>query len=288
MKYQALTIATLSALFTLSGPALAENALDIASGFETKKIEAIESYLSKDPEAEDKDIAYSLLIDSHQNLGNQEALPDLIEKRYALLETGAKANLQLIASEIAQPFVQASVVSGQRDRAKAFLTKIKADLEAHPQGKQFAQFLDNIGKELYLPGIGDPMKIAFTSMKGEEVDLESMNDKVILVDFWATWCGPCVREMPNVVAAHKKYKDQGFEVVGISLDENKAAVEKFVTENGLDWPQYFDGKGWGNEIAQRFGINSIPATFLVGKDGTIVASNLRGPALDEAIEEALK
>ncbi|MDF1852424.1 MAG: TlpA disulfide reductase family protein [Verrucomicrobiales bacterium] len=288
MKTPAITLTTLALFATSATLALAENAYKIASGFETQKIEALEAYLAENPEAEDKDLAYSILIDANQNLGKQEALPDLIEKRYALLEKGAEANLQLIATEIAQPFVQASIVSGQRDRAKAFLTKIKADLEPHPQGQQFAQFLDNVGKELYLPGVGDSMEIAFTSMKGEDIDLTEMKDKVILVDFWATWCGPCVAEMPNVVAAHEKYKEQGFEVIGISLDENKEAVETFVTENGLNWPQYFDGKGWGNEIAQRFGISSIPATFLVGKDGKIVASNLRGPDLENAIEKALE
>ncbi len=113
-----------------------------------------------------------------------------------------------------------------------------------------------------------------------------MQDKVILVDFWATWCGPCVAEMPNVIAAYD-YHDKGFEVVGISLDEDKAAVEKFVSDNKMPWPQYFDGKGWENELAQQFGIKGIPATFLVGKGGKIIASNLRGTDLETAIEKAL-
>jgi peroxiredoxin len=93
--------------------------------------------------------------------------------------------------------------------------------------------------------------------------------------------------MPNVTAAYETYKDKGFEVVGISLDEDKAAVGKFIADNKMPWPQFVDGKGWENELAQRFGIRSIPATFLVGKGGRIVASNLRGPDLEAAIEKAL-
>lgn len=287
MKINPLTLTALL-LAALPGISRAETAYEIASQFEKQKIEAIEAYLKENPEAEDQDLAYSILIDANQNIGKQDALPDLIEKRYAILQKGPEANLGLIANEIVRPFVEASIVVGGRDKAKAFLTKIKSDLESHPQGAQFAQFIDQAGKELYLPGVGDKMEIAFTSLKGEEVDLAAMKDKVVLVDFWATWCRPCVAEMPNVVAAYEKYKAEGFEVVGISLDENKEAVEAFVAENGLAWPQYFDGKGWENEIAQRFGISSIPATFLVGKNGEIVASNLRGPALEQAIEDALK
>ncbi len=285
IKYLALTTLVIA---SLSGISQAETAFEIASQFEKQKIEAIESYIKENPEADDLDLAYSIIIDSYENIGKPEILPDLIEKRYGLLEKGANANLGLIANEIVRPFIESSVVSGQRDKAKAFLSQIKSDLEAHPQGAQFAQFIDQTGKELYLPGVGDKMEIAFTSIKGDEIDLTTMKDKVILVDFWATWCRPCVAEMPNVVAAHKKYQDQGFEVVGISLDEDKGAVESFVSDNSMDWPQYFDGKGWENEIAQRFGVSSIPATFLVGKDGKIVASNLTGPALEEAIEKALK
>ena len=131
------------------------------------------------------------------------------------------------------------------------------------------------------------MEFAFTDLEGNEVDLAKMKDKVILIDFWATWCGPCIAEMPNVIETYNKHKEAGFDVVGISLDEDKAALEQFIKSNEMPWPQYFDGKGWANEIAQRFGIGSIPATFLIGEDGKVVASNLRGEALEEAVTKAL-
>lgn len=278
---------TLSLATLLASPVFAETAAEIASGFDKQKISALQDYLVKNPEAPDQDEALSILVGAHLGLGEFAPVPDLLSKRYTAQDKGPEADLGVIINEIVRPFIEASVVSGQKDKAKAFITQVKTDLANHPQGGQVSQFLDQLGGELYLPGVGDEMKIAFTDLKGHEIDLAKMTDKVVLVDFWATWCGPCVAEMPNVIAAYEKYKEKGFEVIGISLDEDKAAVEKFVSDKGMTWPQYFDGKGWENELAQKFGIGSIPATFLIGKGGKIVASNLRGPALEEAIEDAL-
>ena len=280
------TLASLVVLSILSS-AHAQKALEIATGFETQKIAALQTYLTENPEATDKDQALALLVGANMTIGKFEPIPDLLTRRYEAQPKGLEADLQVIVQEIARPLIEASIVSNQRDKAKAFITRVKADLADHPQSAQVGQFLDQVGGDLYLPGVGDEMKIAFTDLKGVEVDLEKMKDKVILVDFWATWCGPCVAEMPNVIAAYEANKEKGFEVVGISLDEDKAAVEKFITDNKMPWPQYVDGKGGENELAQRFGIRRIPATFLVGKGGKIIASNLRGPELEAAIEKAL-
>lgn len=283
MKKALTSLIILSAFST----AQAQKALEITSGFENQKIAALEAYLTENPEAQDRDTALAMLVGANMTIGKFEPLPDLLTRRYDAQPKGLEADLQVIVQEIARPLIEASMVSNQRDKAKAFITRVKADLADHPQSAQVSQFLEQIGGDLYLPGVGDEMKIAFTDLNGKEIDLEKMKDKVILVDFWATWCGPCIAEMPNVTAAYETYKDKGFEVVGISLDEDKAAVVKFIADNKMPWPQFVDGKGWENELAQRFGIRSIPATFLVGKGGRIVASNLRGPDLETAIEKAL-
>tara|TARA_R110000850_G_scaffold10259_23_gene36888 strand:+ start:3100 stop:3963 length:864 start_codon:yes stop_codon:yes gene_type:complete len=267
--------------------AYSESALEIATQFEREKIEAVEAYLESNPEAEDKDAGLSIIVGAYLNIGEFAPVPDLLTQRYELQPKGPDANLQLIIGEIARPFVEASVVSDQRDKAKAFVTRVKSDFASSPQAPQLNQFLDQLASTLYLPGVGETMEFAFTDLAGNDVDLSKMKDKVILVDFWATWCGPCVAEMPNVIAAYDEYHDDGFEVVGISLDEDKAAVEKFTADNSMPWSQYFDGKGWENELAQRFGIGSIPATFLIGKDGKVIASNLRGEQLKTAISAAL-
>ncbi|MEM1441628.1 MAG: TlpA disulfide reductase family protein, partial [Verrucomicrobiota bacterium] len=174
-----------------------------------------------------------------------------------------------------------------KDKAKAFLTRVKSDYAGRPEEPQIMRMLDQIGADLFLPGVGDEMEFAFTDLDGEEVDLAMMTDKVILIDFWATWCAPCIAVLPELKEVYSEYQDQGFEVIGVSLDENREELTSFLTENEIEWPQYFDALGGENEIAQRFGIRKIPATFLVGKGGRIVAADLHGEELTSAIEEEI-
>ncbi len=132
-----------------------------------------------------------------------------------------------------------------------------------------------------------PVEMKFTAVDGSEVDVAKLRGKVVLVDFWATWCGPCVGEVPNVVAAFKKYHDKGFEVIGISLDEDKDAMLKFIKEKGMTWPQYFDGKGWENAISSKHGIQGIPAMWLLDKKGLVRSTEARGEQLPILIEKLL-
>ncbi|HYD02076.1 MAG TPA: TlpA disulfide reductase family protein [Phycisphaerales bacterium] len=114
--------------------------------------------------------------------------------------------------------------------------------------------------------------------------------KIVLIDFWATWCGPCMAEMPNVVKAYEKYHGRGFEILGVSLDNEKsiAGMPKVMADSKMTWRQVADGKGWKAEVGQKYGINSIPATYLVdGSTGKILGANLRGEELDKALEKAL-
>lgn len=126
-----------------------------------------------------------------------------------------------------------------------------------------------------------------TTVDGKEISLATYKGKVVLVDFWATWCGPCVGELPNVKAAYDKYHAKGFEVLAVSLDGNKAELTEFIAAEKLPWPQIFDGKGWKNAVAKQFNIRSIPAAFLIDREGRLVAKSVRGPALEEALAKAI-
>lgn len=111
--------------------------------------------------------------------------------------------------------------------------------------------------------------------------------KVVLIDFWASWCGPCIKEMPHVIEAYNQYKDKGFEIVGISLDDNQGRWLGAIDRLKMTWPQMSDLKGWESAAAQLYGVNSIPFTLLIDKDGKIIDSNLRGAQLLDKLHELL-
>ncbi len=175
--------------------------------------------------------------------------------------------------EIYQLFLMAASQT-EGDQARALAREI-IDGPAPEQIKAKAKGM--LGR---LDAVGKPVAIQYTALDGRQVDVAGLKGKVVLVDFWATWCGPCVGEIPNVKAAYEKLHAKGFEIVGISFDQDKEKLEKFVAEKEMTWPQYFDGQGWQNKFGQEFGINSIPTMWLVDKKGNLRDTNAR-----EALEE---
>lgn len=138
------------------------------------------------------------------------------------------------------------------------------------------------------PG-GEPFKLVGVDLEGKEVSYADYKGKVLLVDFWATWCEPCIAELPNVQAAYGKYHEQGFEVLGISLDRDtdRDKLVRFILEKNLPWKQIYDGNFWDAANAKNYGVRAIPFTLLIGRDGKIAAVGARGEKLASAIEAAL-
>jgi len=183
-----------------------------------------------------------------------------------------------------QEEMQMLKLTGNKDRYQALLKQLAAGSE--PNLAQFAQSeLAQIKKIAELKT--KPFELTYTAVDGAKVDVAQMRGKVVLIDFWATWCGPCVAEMPDVLAVYQKYHSQGFEIIGVSLDQDKSALLAFTKQNGMTWPQFFDGGGFDSAISKSFYIDSIPAMWLVDKKGMLVSTEA-GVDLAAQVEKLLK
>ena len=111
---------------------------------------------------------------------------------------------------------------------------------------------------------------------------------MVLIDFWATWCPPCIAKLPEIQKVYDKYHGKGFEVVGISLDVEKDRLEQFIKQKKMPWPEFFDGKRWENKLAVKYGVDVTPTSYLIGRDGKIIAALTGSENLDEEIGKALK
>ena len=237
----------------------------------SERLAAIESERMKDPNLSE-DERFKLRLGAAQRLAND--LPDTLDgfvkasqalqkdfpdrkEPYELLLDAARQSDGDTGKKLAQQIIDGNAPEEIKAQAKGMLKKMDA--------------------------LGKPVDIQYTALDGREVDLAKLKGKVVLVDFWATWCGPCVGEIPNVKKTYSNLHDQGFEIVGISFDKEKDTLQRFVDENKMAWPQFFDGEVWNNKFGKVYGINSIPTMWLVDKKG-----NLRDLNGREDLEEKVK
>ena len=186
--------------------------------------------------------------------------------------------------EEAVPLLKASNAAGPDATDKAILEN-RRELESALAEAN----LEGMLRRLKLPG--NQIEITGELLSGGKVDWESYRGKVVLVDFWATWCGPCRAEVPNILAMYEAYHDKGFDVLGVSLDETPEAAKKYKAEMKLPWNSLFptseDERGWSNPLAKHYGIGGIPTAILVDKDGKVVHMNARGENLPAELQRLL-
>jgi len=180
------------------------------------------------------------------------------------------------------------------EKGIAIIEQVKRDFPDTQQGKKADQVVASIKQQEETKKISRALAegskfpdFEEKDVAGKPLSIAKFKGKVVLVDFWATWCGPCVHELPNVLETYKKHHDKGFEIIGISLDKDKDKLLGFTESQKMSWPQFFDGKGWGNKLAVKYGVNSIPMTYLLDAEGKIIGKSLRGDDLEQAVAKAL-
>ena len=183
-----------------------------------------------------------------------------------------------------------SEVIGDTNKADALMTQLKRDYA----GTAFVTTIEKLETaEASAKKVQNALAIGTQfpdfnekDVTGKPLSIASYKGKIVLVDFWATWCGPCVMEMPNVQQAYQKYHDKGFEIIGVSLDIDQQALSNFLKKNNMPWPQYFDGQQWNNKLAVKYGIEAIPMNYLLDGNGKIIGKDLRGEELINMVATA--
>lgn len=212
-----------------------------------------------------------------------------------ILHEQAKGNVLIEATKFAQTkpaspvtsfvlFAISPLLNGSEDLEKRYNA-----LEATAKKGSFAKMIEQTIVEANLNKIGtEALLFSQKDTLGKMVSLESFRGKYVLIDFWASWCGPCRTENPNLVAAFKKYASKNFTILGVSLDENKTSWMNAIRKDKLTWTQVSDLQGWKNKVAQMYLIRSIPANYLLDPSGKVIAKDLRGEELQVKLKELLQ
>lgn len=216
-----------------------------------------------------------------------DSLNKIFEPAYMAMMEGHQAKIADVVSKNSGSIASlAGIQQLDPDKYLSLYQKVYSDLNGkYPGNKYLGKLKEDIDKYAKVAGGTTAPDFTFNTPDGKPIALSSFKGKVTLVDFWASWCGPCRKENPNVLRLYKKYHAKGFEILGVSLDDNKEKWMTAIQKDGLVWNHVSDLKGWDSEACKLYGIEAIPFTVLLDKEGKILAKSLRGPALEKKLAE---
>jgi thiol-disulfide isomerase/thioredoxin len=241
-------------------------------------LQDIKTYIQENPEAEDLSAAYQSGIQAAYVTGQNGEVVSLLDLQFDDLLSRENAPEQEVI-QTGMMLAQFAQQNGQKDVMEKVKEIFEQRAAANPNSS-YAQVTQALAGMVNKPGIGDTPELSGTTVDGKEISLEDYRGKVVLLDFWATWCPPCVEGLPEIKAVYEKYGDKGFEIIGISLDQSIDPLKTFIEEENLDWINLYDADQTAS-LADQFSVSSIPSLFLLNQEGEIVALDPRGPGVLE-------
>lgn len=264
------------------------------SGPSTILTKAADAFVAERPQSPHLPGALLLQADARLRAAGKRSEEQAEQRRLALVKVARQVVERFPdAADSRDAYARLAIDALRRNAADEGMPHYRKLKASWPNEGDHKEFWRENGYHLFeyrLRDEGAP-EFSVVGTEGEKLSLASFKGKITLLEFWATWCAPCREEIPNLKATYAKHHAKGFEIVGISADDEKKlsldAFKAWVKDKGMPWPQFYDGKGFDNELVAKYQVNGIPTSFLVDREGKVVAAQLRGEELEKKVAELL-